>query len=111
MVNSFCYSQKEDSLQVNEDNKFSDLYYLSLDELLNLEVSSATLTDVKNNLSPVPSITISKEDILFSGAKNLDDLLLIYLPSSTLMTKGKTGNSFGVRGIISDRNNKVLLLT
>ena len=45
-----------------------------------------------------------------SGARSLDEVLEIYVPSFTKMGKGKTGDALGVRGIISDRNNKILLL-
>ncbi len=87
-----------------------DFNAMSLTELVNIKVSSPTLTEVKNKLPSVPVILITQTDIELSGARSLDELLEIYVPGFTMMYKGWTGNSLGVRGIISDRNNKVLLL-
>lgn len=100
------YSQAQDAT----DTSSVDYFDMSLEDLMNIEVSSTSLTEVKNNLTPVPSITISQNDILVSGARSLDELLEIYVPGFTMMYKGQTGHSIGVRGIVSDRNNKVLLL-
>ncbi|MGL1888639.1 MAG: TonB-dependent receptor [Reichenbachiella sp.] len=92
------------------DSEELGLFEMSLVDLLNLKVHSPSLTEVKNDLSPVPVIIISQTDIELSGARNLDELLEIYVPSFIMMYKGYSAHSLGIRGIISDRTNKVLLL-
>lgn len=96
--------------QDNSDSSKYAIFSLSLSELAQLEVRSTTLADVKNNLTPTPSIIITNDDIVLSGARNLDELLEIYVPGFIMMYKGQTFHSIGVRGLISDRNNKGLVL-
>lgn len=91
------------------DTVAKSLFEMSIEELTQLDVKSTSLTDVKNKLAPLPIIRIDKEDIASSGARNLDELLEIFVPGMIMMSKGKTGNSIGVRGIISDRTNKILV--
>ena len=102
-INSFA---QEDTTQLTRD----DLMSMGLRDLLKVKATSSSLTEVKSDLSPVPVIIISQTDIELSGARNLDELLEIYVPGLIMMNKGSQGNALGVRGIISDRNNKVLLL-
>jgi iron complex outermembrane receptor protein len=84
---------------------------LDLEDLSSIELKDTSATLTKAAIKDIPaSITvISHEDILESGARNLDELLEIYVPSFTYMHKVQ-GSQIGFRGIISDRNNKVLLL-
>lgn len=87
-----------------------DLMGMTLEEILNIKATSSTLTETENDLPPVPVTIISKSDIELSGARNLDELLEIYVPGFVMMIKGWTGKAVGIRGIISDRNNKILLV-
>ncbi|MCP4521377.1 MAG: TonB-dependent receptor plug domain-containing protein [Cytophagales bacterium] len=87
-----------------------DVYRMSLDSLLKVEINSPSLIKLKTNLSSLPVVVISQKEIELSGARNLDELLEIYVPGFILRYKGAQGHAIGVRGIISDRNNKVLLL-
>jgi outer membrane receptor for ferrienterochelin and colicin len=89
----------------------SDLFMLDLEDLSSIELKDTSATLTKTDIKNVPaSITlITHQDILESGARNLDELLEIFVPSFTYMNKVQ-GTQIGFRGIISDRNNKVLLL-
>jgi outer membrane receptor for ferrienterochelin and colicin len=100
------FSQKDTTKALSSE----DLMGLTLKELMGVKASSSSLTKVNHELSPIPVIMISQTDIELSGARNLDELLEIYVPGLIMMYKGAQGNALGVRGIISDRNNKVLLL-
>jgi len=84
---------------------------LELDDLAGIEVDStaATLTRTPQKKIPASTTLITQKDIVESGARNLDELLDIYVPSFTYMYKIQ-GSQIGIRGIISDRNNKLLLL-
>ena len=89
----------------------NDLFMLDLEDLSAIELknTSATLTKTDYKNTPASITIITHKDILESGARNLDELLEIYVPSFNYMSKVQ-GSQIGFRGIISDRNNKVLLL-
>ncbi len=88
----------------------NDLLSLDLEDLsqIPVQISTATLTATDANTVPASVTIISRDDIVSSGARNLDELLEIYVPSLAYMYKVQ-GNQLGIRGIISDRNNKLLL--
>jgi len=86
------------------------LFGLPLEEAYELEViCSASLTEASKRLTPAAVTTITREQIDRSAARSLDELLEIYVPGFQILTKD-TANLIGIRGIISDRNNKFLLL-
>ena len=89
----------------------NNLLSLSMEELSDIRVDDTSVTLTSTALKNVPATitTITHQDILESGARNLDELLEIYVPSFNYMYKVH-GSQMGFRGIISDRNNKVLLL-
>lgn len=88
-----------------------ELFKLTLEDLSQIKVENhiATLTTSSEREVPANVTIITHEDIVASGARSLDELLEIYVPSFTYMYKVH-GSQMGIRGIISDRNNKILLL-
>ena len=88
-----------------------DLRDMRLEDLTQVEVTntSASLTETSNQDTPAAVTTITYKDIKESGARSLDELLDIYVPSFAYMYK-VFGSQMGMRGILSDRNNKILLL-
>jgi len=90
---------------------YSDLFRLDLEELSNIELKNTSATLTKTDIKNIPaSITIiTHKDIIDSGARNIDELLEIYVPSFAYMYKVQS-TQIGFRGIMRDRNNKVLLL-
>jgi len=93
------------ALYAQEDIISMNLADLSKVKILDTSVT-LTETDIKNIPSSVTVIT--QKDIQESGARNLDELLEIYVPDVAYMYKVQ-GNQLGIGGIISDRNNKILL--
>ena len=89
----------------------SNLLDLKLEDLTQVKVTntSASLTKTTNQDTPAVVTTITYKDIQESGARSLDELLDIYVPSFAYMYK-IYGSQMGMRGILSDRNNKILLL-
>jgi len=89
----------------------ADLLSYDLEDLSQISMidNAATLTSADPKEIPASVTTITSEDIVYSGARSLDELLEIYVPGFTYMYKVE-GNQMGIRGIISDRNNKILLL-
>jgi outer membrane receptor for ferrienterochelin and colicin len=87
------------------------LFDLSLLELMKLRSSSsASLTKVQSLKVPASVTRISSEMIRYSGARSLDELLELYVPNFQRAKSGGAGPHFGMRGIISDLDNKTLLL-
>jgi len=88
----------------------NDILLMDLEELSQIQVSnrSTTLTETDIKSTPSSFTVITQKDIQESGARNLDELLEIYVPDIAYMYKVQ-GNQLGIGGIISDRNNKILL--
>ncbi|MBN2590924.1 MAG: TonB-dependent receptor plug domain-containing protein [Sedimentisphaerales bacterium] len=89
----------------------NDLFDLSIEELMNVEVAStATLTEAKPRLVPAAVTTITAEDIQLSGARSLFELLDIYVPNLQWIRHNWEMGHLGLRGIIGDRDDKYLIL-
>ena len=88
-----------------------DLFELSIEELMNVEVTStATLTESNPRLVPAAVTTITEEEIQASGARSLYELLDIYVPNLQWIRHNSEMDHLGLRGIINDRDDKYLLL-
>jgi outer membrane receptor for ferrienterochelin and colicin len=92
------------------------LMSMDLDQLGKVDVvqesTPAALTEVPSDRNIVPAAVthISKEDIWRCGARNLDELLDIYVPNLEVVDHHWEQRHLGMRGIISDREDKYLLL-
>jgi outer membrane receptor protein involved in Fe transport len=87
----------------------ADFGSLSIEDLLNVSVTSAaglTATDVRH--MPVDVTHLDARDIWQSGAKNLDDLIEMYVPNAEVIDHNSPGNDLGFRGIISDTDDEYL---
>ncbi len=95
----------------DEVEEANDLFDLSIEELMNVEVAStATLTEANPRLVPAAVTTITEEDIQASGARSLFELLDIYVPNLQWIRHNWEADHLGLRGIINDRDDKYLLL-
>ncbi len=84
---------------------------MSLEELMNTEISgSGSLTKTTRRKVPATMTTITKEDIQRTGARSLDELLLITVPGLQKQFHRYEYEHIGIRGIMSDRDDKYLLL-
>jgi outer membrane receptor protein involved in Fe transport len=81
---------------------------LSLDKLFNFKVNIATKTSIPLSHVPAAITIISKEQIENTPARDLADLIEIYVPGALFTLHD--GPRIGMRGIIIDRNYKILLL-
>jgi outer membrane receptor protein involved in Fe transport len=86
-----------------------ELFGLSFDDLMSKRVHAGSLLFMSNYEKPAMVTTISADDIRYTPHRNIYDLLETYVPGAYFMNHYDLP-SFGVRGIISDRNNKVLLM-
>lgn len=89
----------------------SSFMELSLEELMNVSISSsASLTETSARHRPSAMTTITQKQIEESGARSLDELLEIYVPNLQIAMHLWEPQHLGLRGSISDRDDKYLLL-
>ncbi len=84
------------------------LFDLSLEELTKVEVASVTETAI--HTSPAATSVITYQDIQASNARSLNELLEIYVPGLQWIKHQYGFSHLGTRGIMSDRDDKYLLL-
>jgi hypothetical protein len=81
---------------------------LSLNDLLSLRLSTGSFLDLDLTNSPFSMTLIEKQQIESSGARNLSELLEIYVPGFQYMINKWNGIIWGMRGIANDRNSKFI---
>jgi outer membrane receptor protein involved in Fe transport len=87
----------------------SDWGDLTLEQLVNIEVRSpAGLTEMDPRKVPVALTELDARDVEQSGARNLNQLLEIYVPNVQFLLHHAHQLHLGFRGIISDRDDKYL---
>lgn len=91
------------------DKSASDLFDLSLDELLQVNFSVASNVDFKNHHEPSSITVISRQQISLSGARTLNELLSSFVPGY-FMVEDQDDTIAGFRGLVPDNNSKTLLL-
>jgi len=96
-------------LDVSDDTEALDVYGLTLEELLQVEISTASLTETTKRNIPLTTTTITREEIQRSGARSLIELLEIYVPNFQWIFTGTKPRHMGLRGIIG-KDDKYLLL-
>jgi len=96
--------------EVAATNTVRELKQLTLEELLDTPIeTSGTLAAETPRMSPVAVTVITAEDIRVTPHRNILDLIEVYVPGAQVMTHSD-GLKLGMRGIMSDRNLKFLLL-
>ncbi len=86
-----------------------ELLEMSLQELMEIEVESGTITGVSRSNLPVAITVISREDILCTPARNIYDLIAVYVPGATYVSHFQ-GLRLGIRGQLSDQNYSYQLM-
>ncbi|MGB8225571.1 MAG: TonB-dependent receptor plug domain-containing protein [Sedimentisphaerales bacterium] len=87
----------------------NDLFSLSLEQLMNVDVyAAATLTEKNPLKTPACVTVITSADIARTPARNILDLMEIYVPGMLYMNHSD-GPEPGIRGIITDRPYKFLV--
>ena len=87
----------------------TNIYELSLEQLMQLEV--VTASQQKESLAevPVPVTVITDEAIKLSGARNLRDLLVLFVPNMTLSQDHNEMN-VAMRGVYASSQQKILVM-
>lgn len=99
--------------QINEPDSLigiNELSKMSLDELLQISVTTGSFvdTDLKNSASAITIITAAQ--IEASGARHISEALEIFVPGFQSMINKWNGIIWGMRGVASDRNTKFIFL-
>jgi hypothetical protein len=82
---------------------------LDIEQLSRVQIVSATLTPTQVRLVPAKTTVLDTATIAQSGARSLNELLEIYTPNTQIIAHNTHLDHFGIRGIISDRDDKYLL--
>jgi outer membrane receptor protein involved in Fe transport len=83
---------------------------MSLDQLLELPLSTGSFLELDLKRSPVSMSVIEREQIKASAARTMSELLEIYVPGFQYMYNKWNGEIWGMRGVAADRNTKVIFL-
>lgn len=86
-----------------------DLLDLSLEELMQVEVRVASRVTAAGAQQPVSVTTIGREEIRSSGARTLNELLMLRVPGYFLV-EDQDDTIAAVRGLAPDNNSKLMLL-
>lgn len=92
------------------DDDFDQLLSMNISELMNVKVNGVgTLTETRRFKIPAAVTQISSKDINNSGARSLHELLDIHVPGVQWIRHHWEFSHIGSRGIINDRENKLLI--
>lgn len=107
-------AQDVDSVQVVAPEEVvmveDDIFNLSLEELLNFQVTTGSFLNLDFQNSAASLSIIKQEQIEASGAKNMSEVLEIYVPGFQYMINKWNGVIWGMRGVAADRNTKFIVL-
>ncbi len=96
-------------ITAQEQIKTEALFQMSLEDLWNMEVDMGNMVGLESSKNPLSITTITAEDIKHTPARNIYDLIEVYVPGALWMEQA-SGKHPGIRGIIIDANYKILLL-
>ncbi|MGL1886531.1 MAG: TonB-dependent receptor plug domain-containing protein [Reichenbachiella sp.] len=109
-INSPIIAQVDSTENTNAIT-LNELFQYSLDELLEVEVTTGSnLSDVVLYDIPGQITVITKEDLELSNARHLSEALEIYVPGFQYMYNKWNGMVWGMRGTATDRNTKFIFL-
>lgn len=105
-VNTF--SSSSGNSEPDFETALRDIAYL--DYLMELKISSGSFLDLSVEKSPASITVINREMIKRSGARNISELLEIFVPGFQYSFNKWNGTLWGMRGVANDRNTKIIYL-
>ncbi len=90
-------------------NDSINIYNLSIEELMSLEVEVASLVETDLKKQPVSFTTISRDQLVLSGARTLADALSMFVPG-LFVVEDQDDVIVGFRGLAPDNNSKVMIM-
>lgn len=101
----FFYSTAEAQKRI----EIEDLRKMSFEELMEVEIDvSAAITHLVLPETPAAVTVITADDIRHTPARNILDLIEVYVPGAIWMNY-EEGTQIGMRGLIANHNTKYLL--
>ena len=108
MITSSCFMHHSYAASSAALNQYFDL---SIQELMQVNINSiASLSPTTSDKDPAAVTTITVNDIEHSGARDVMELLEIFVPNVHYIRHHWEASHMGARGIISDRDAKYLLM-
>lgn len=96
--------------EASPDTVFKEfLLEMSLEEIMGIEIDAGSYMASRRTDVPVSLTLIEREDIAITPARNLLDLLEVYVPGAIFVNHWK-GPRIGIRGVMGDQNTSYLLL-
>lgn len=95
--------------EAEDDSDIEELFNLPFDELLKVKIGKGTLVSLEEVKIPASITTITSDQIQQTPFRNIYDLIEVYVPGAFWMNNWDSP-TLGIRGVISDRNNKFLVL-
>jgi len=83
---------------------------LSLAALMDIKLQTGSFLELDLSKSPLSMTVIDRTQVGLSGARNLSELLEIYVPGFQYMFNKWNGTLWGMRGVANDRNTKFIVL-
>ncbi len=83
---------------------------LSLAALLDIKLQTGSFLELDLAKSPLSMTVIERSRIRAAGSRNLTELLEVYVPGFTYMYNKWNGVTWGMRGVMTDRNSKFIVL-
>lgn len=98
-----CFSTESIDSIPEEDVKY-------LENLFDMKITSGSFLELNLQKSPFSMTIINEDDIRISGARNMSELLEIFVPGFQYFYNKWNGTLWGMRGISNDRNTKIIYL-
>ena len=95
--------------KADETPENQDFLALSIEELMETNVEVASRVSLRLGQQPVSVTTINAEQIRLSGARTLNELLMLHVPGYFLV-EDQDDTIAAVRGMAPDNNSKLMLL-
>ncbi len=89
--------------------KMKDILNMSLDEVMLLKIKSTSFLETSILETPAYTLIVDMDDVEHSPARNLYDILHMYVPGTYMGVHGRSGPLHGVRGILTDANTKTIV--
>lgn len=92
-----------------QDDQDTIFFSMSLEELMNIEVTTASLQSESMLKAPVPMTVITRDMIDAIGARNIKEVLVTYVPGITAVEDHNEMN-IAMRGIYASAQQKMLFM-
>jgi outer membrane receptor protein involved in Fe transport len=96
--------------EANEQSSEHVLDELSLGDILSLKITTGSFLELDLSKSPLSMTIIDKVMVKTSGARNMSELLEIYVPGFIYNFNKWNGTVWAMRGVSNDRNTKIVFL-